>query len=738
MNAKHQVHSELTLMFTDIVGYSRLMGRDETLAIEMLGDYRQILLAHIAEHNGVFIEFAGDAIFARFDSALDAVNAAVAIQKHLHLFNQGKDKGAPLLQTRIGLHKGSVLLSGNAVLGDDVNIAARLEPLAMPDGICISKAVYDEVRLQLREPIKPLGAQSLKNIDQKIRAYLVKPAGIKMRDHLHYFWLGCSKKINAYRYPIIASVLLLIAAGIYFIPRWLVPGYAANYVEIANFQNLMNANGESDYFSAGITEAVRSQLADMRDVYLVEADKGIHAPIRLEGSVQRQGDNVRIAYRILRRDGNIQIAGGKLDGAYQDIFVLQDRLVGEIAKYLASEFKLQNFRPAPLKLTKDITAYDYYLQGLADLRKPLSHQNIDGAIQNFTQALINDKQFVKANAGMCEAYRQKYQLTQTASWVELAETYCFKVLAQEDASAKSYEAIGSLYRDFGKYSEAIDFLKKAADRDPDSVSTAISLARAYDLIGKAKLAEFIYLGLLKKHNRNWEAYHSYAYFLVRQGKYKAAIENYRKALALTPENSVALYNIGGAYLYLGEFGKAAQSLEHATALEPTSGAFSNAGTMYYFSGDYLQSIKMYEKALRIQPTDMEVMVSIADAYNFISNGRSISDRYFREAMSQAEGEIKSNSGSVLAHQTLALGYMHFGEYEKSEWELSKADQLDADNTVSYYAHLRLAIFLGSDKDIKTYIKKLINKSYSERLIVSDPYFSLLKEDKYKKLFNSVI
>src|ERR1041384_3792586 len=154
MVADHQEHREQTLMFSDIVGYSRLMGRDEALTIEMLGDYRKILLAHIAENDGIFIEFAGDAIFSRFDSALSAVKAAVAIQKHLQLFNQGRDKELPRLQTRIGIHKGLVLLRENAVLGDDVNIAARLEPLAVPDGICISKAIYDDIKIDVREPIR--------------------------------------------------------------------------------------------------------------------------------------------------------------------------------------------------------------------------------------------------------------------------------------------------------------------------------------------------------------------------------------------------------------------------------------------------------------------------------------------------------------------------------------------------------------------------------------------------------
>jgi adenylate cyclase len=427
MVAEHIQHCEQTLMFTDIVGYSRLMGRDEAMAVEMLGDYRKILLSHIEAQAGQLVEFVGDAIFARFDSAASATAAAIAIQQHLLAFNEARDKKLPRLQTRIGLHKGEVMLRDGAVFGDSVNIAARLEPLAVADGICISQTVYDEIRITLSSPAKRLGLQTLKNIEQKVRVFLIKPSGIGWRDHLHYFLRGLNKNIVTYRYPLTACLFAFIAAGIYFIPRWLVPGYTANYVEIADFQNLMNEKGDADYFSAGITEAVRSQLADMRDVYIVDAKEGIHAPIRLEGSVQKLDDNLRISYRLFRRKDNVQIAGGKLDGKYQDIFILQDRLVGEIARYLADEFELQNFRPAPLRLTGDVTAYDYYLRGLDLLDRPPSHENFDKSIQFFNTALIHDVNFSLAKSGICEAFWRKYQLTNEASWLVQAENYCLLI-----------------------------------------------------------------------------------------------------------------------------------------------------------------------------------------------------------------------------------------------------------------------------------------------------------------------
>ena len=734
MVANHQEHREQTLMFSDIVGYSRLMGRDEALTIEMLGDYRKILLAHIAEHDGVFIEFAGDAIFSRFDTAISAVKAAVAIQKHLQLFNQGRDKELPRLQTRIGIHKGLVLLRGNAVLGDDVNIAARLEPLAVADGICISKAIYDDIKIEVREPIKALGPQSLKNIQHKIRAYLIKPSGIKTRDHFHYFWLGCSKKINAYRYPITATVLVLFIAGFYFIPRWLVPGYAANYVEIANFQNLMNADGKSDYFSSGITEAVRSQLADMRDVYVVDAEKGIHAPIRLEGSVQKAGDNLRIAYRIFRREGNVQIAGGKLDGAYQDIFILQDRLVGDIARNLATEFKLQNFRPAPLKLTNDITAYDYYLQGRAYLNQPSSQENFDAAIQRFNEALVHDDNFALANSALCETYRFKYELTKSLNWVAEAKKYCNKAINQNSESSKTLAAIGALYRDTGEYTQAAEYLMKANQNDPEDIITIVALAGLYDLMKMEVKAESLYKEAIKKSPKNWETYQEYGYFLIRKGRHDEAIKSYYKVMNLTPDNIIALNNIGAAYLYLGEFKKAAEPLEKATKLESSSRAFSNLGVMYYYAGNFEKAVDAYKQAIKLEPTSIVYLYNIADAFFFKKDGAKLADDYFKKVEELAKKEIEISPANDTGYIYLASAHIHFGKTSLAKEFLSKALLLDSENPFSHYVNLRIAVVEGNDNAIKICAQKLQERGYSEELILADPYFHILKDKRFFSVF----
>lgn len=726
-------HCEQTLMFTDIVGYSRLMGRNESLAVEMLGDYRKILLAHIEAQGGILVEFVGDAIFARFDTAAAAVSAAIAIQQHLLAFNEARDKRLPRLQTRIGLNKGEVMLRDGAVFGDSVNIAARLEPLAVADGICISQSVYDDVRFALSAPAKRLGAQTLKNIQQKVRVYLIKPAGIGWRDHLHYFLRGLNRKIVAYRYPITATVLALIAAGIYFIPRWLVPGYAANYVEIADFKNLMNEKGDADYFSAGITEAVRSQLADMRDVYIVDAKEGIHAPIRLEGSVQKLGDNLRIAYRLFRRKDNVQIAGGKLDGTYQDIFILQDRLVGEIARYLADEFQLQNFRPAPLRLTNDITAYDFYMKGLDFLDNQTSHENADEAIKYFNTALVHDEKFALANTGLCSSYWKKYELTNSVAWLNQAEKFCLKAISLDENSSRTYKAIGAIYRDVGRYKDALEYLEKAVQIDDFDYASSITLAGTYDLIGKKELAEELYLKALDKFPKNWRVYSAYGYFLARNGRHEDAIVNYKKILKYMPENINALNNLATSYMYIGDFKASAELFEQASEIEIDSAVLVNTGTMYYSLGDIEKASVFYEKALRLEPNNYQWMAYAGDAYKFIPSRKKDADLFFRNVIKYALMDLEANKGIAKPYQYLARAYAYFGDLSEAKKMMEVADSINSISTESYYSHLRIAVSEKNDGKILQYARLLLENEYSLKLLIADPDFRILNEDRFKTL-----
>ena len=730
----HMEHRQLTLMFTDIVGYSRLMGRDETAAIELLGEYRRILLARIEEFQGTLIEFAGDAIFARFNCPVAAVQAAVAIQKDLGVFNRERDKTLPLLQSRIGIHAGEVALRDNAVFGDDVNIAARLEPIAVADGVCVSGEVYKAVKDVIHEPVLSLGKQTLKNIENRIKVYLIRPAGITLGTHAHYFWRTCQLKLGAYRYPIAASVLLLIAAGFYFVPRWLVPGYDANYVEIADFQNLMNDTREADYFSAGITEALRAQLADMRDVYILDADEGVRAPIRLEGNVQRVGDNLRIAYRLFRRKDNVQIAGGKLDGAYNDIFILQDRVVAEIAGYLAEEFGLRNFRPAALKLTSDVTAYDYYLQGLDYLKRPGSQENMDAAIKMFSTALVHDSKFTLASSGLCKVYVKKYSDTQNETWISQAEGYCQRALAQDSSLSEPYEALGSMYIKTGRLDDAITILQTAIDYDSENTDAMLTLAYAYQQQNQFEMAKNTLDTAIKKQPNYWRNIHELAFFYAKIGQLQKAVKTYNKVLDITPENAIAYSNLGSAYVLLGNFEKAAKAYENSVSLAPTSLSYTNTGMLYFLSGDYHKAVKMYRDAIKLSPNDYGAYVGLADSLRQLSEDKEKIHSLYLKAIAIAKRALQVNSTDLEAQQHLVICYLFTNQLNEAKLALDKAIAVDPANLNSLYAGVKYWTVLQNYTKAIEIIQRLVQAGYPSTFIEADPDLAqLIKRPSYQNL-----
>ncbi len=703
------------------------MGQNENQTIGLVGEYRRILLTRIEEFEGHVIEFIGDAVFARFDAPLSAVNAGIAIQNDLQAFNENSESHMPALRTRIGIHSGEVTQKDEALFGDDVNIAARLEPLAVADGLCISECVYRAVKSEINQPIKKLGPQSLKNIEGKIRAYLIRPNGITKRTHLHYALRTFQQKITAFRYPLAVALICLIASGFYLVPRWLVPGYTANYVEIADFKNLMSDGAKSDYFSAGITEALRSQLADMEDVYILDPAKGVRGPIRLEGSIQKVGDSLRIAYRLFRRKDNVQIAGGKLDGAYKDIFILQDRLVAEIGQYLAKEFQLKFFRPAALKLTSDVTAYDYYLKGMEFLRLPETHANYDAAIKYMTTALVHDEKFALANAGICRAYRGKYKLTQKVELLEKAEEYCLVALEQDDGQAEIYVSLSLIQEARGHYDTAADYLINAVSLDGGNVEAVAFLAGAYHSQNKLKLAEATFQNVIESYPMHWRGYYEYSYYLASIGRLDESIVMLNNALKFTPENEPALSNLGITYSYVGEYELAAKAFSKAVNIAPSAVGYSNAGTGYYYAGDYESAVEAFSSAVRLAPQDYRLMINLAEAFRKIPRSQKVVEKWCRSAISLASASLKLNPKSSEPHQFMALGYIHIGLFELAEKHLVLANELSENDIDLFFISLRVWSLLEKYENAFGVLTRLVKNGYPLSLIKSDPDLEGLRQ-----------
>jgi TolB-like protein/class 3 adenylate cyclase len=378
------------ILHADVAGFSRLMGEDETGTHQALGELRGAVDPLIAAHGGRIVGTAGDSLLADFSSVVDALNCAVEMQRASRAVN---DPIPPerRLELRIGVNLGDVIVDGDDIFGDGVNIAARLEALAQPGAVCISQTVYDQVRNKLDLDYRPLGAHRVKNIAEPVRAYAVGlPAAVPRPRRGRRSLLAAAGAF-------VLVVVGLAAWALHTQGGWELPGLgaASKPLEVASlaaptrlagrpsiavlpFKNL-SGDTSQDFFSDGITEDVITALGRFSNLLVIaksasfpfkgsnaspaEIGRLLDARYLLGGSIQRAGDRVRVNVELTEAATGFHVWSDTYDAEAKDIFAVQDeiahRVVGAAAVTL-TRFERERVLTKP---TKNLAAYEYVLRG---------------------------------------------------------------------------------------------------------------------------------------------------------------------------------------------------------------------------------------------------------------------------------------------------------------------------------------------------------------------------------------
>lgn len=333
-------------MFTDIVGYSAITQRDESLALALLDEHNRILREAIAAHGGQVIKTVGDAFLAEFVSALDAVKAAMAAQTALHQRN-ATTAGEPI-RIRIGIHLGDVVYREGDVFGDGVNIAARIQSAAAAEGICISGDVAGQVENKIGVPLISMGTPKLKNIERAIPVFAVRmpwmPADARPGKHP----VGQHKKMLWWALPIMA----LLAALAVWLPREKASPVAqpAPSLAVLPFADLSQTR-DQEYLGDGLAEEILNQLAQVQSLRLVGRTssfsfKGKNEDFRiigqklgvanlLEGSVRKDGNQLRVTAQLIRADDGTHLWSKTYARELKDVFAVQDEIAKDVATALS-------------------------------------------------------------------------------------------------------------------------------------------------------------------------------------------------------------------------------------------------------------------------------------------------------------------------------------------------------------------------------------------------------------------
>jgi adenylate cyclase len=491
------VERKLAVIFAaDIAEYSRLMGLDEVGTLRRLQAYRTILDRLIAAHRGRIFNTAGDSFVADFGSAVDAVECAVAVQDTIEKENEGRQAGEPM-RFRIGIHLGDVLVEGSDLFGDGVNIAARLEALAEPGGICLSGAVRDQIGSRLPIGLTSLGEQRVKNIADPVRVFKVGGASGRGSG------LPARHGRAAIRTLVLVPALLalIIVAGAAW---WLWPGrqseprplqaestsvpvqpYSAPRLSIVvlPFANLSD-DPQQEYFADGITEDLTTDIARIQGSLVIARNtaftyKGKPFDIKqigrelgvryvLEGSVRRSGNQVRINVQLVDAETGAHLWAERFDRDISDLFAVQNEITARIARSLESQLAIAEAR----RPTENPDALDYMLRGRAVLTRPISRENNDEAVKLFESALALDPKEVDTHAWLSVALTVRVTdelSTDPDADLQRAERLADQALAASPDSALAHYAKGQVLRAQSRCREAIPEFERAIALDPSRV-----------------------------------------------------------------------------------------------------------------------------------------------------------------------------------------------------------------------------------------------------------------------------
>lgn len=538
------------ILHADVVGFSRLMGEDEAGTHRTLGELRGAVDPVIATHHGRIVGTAGDSLLADFASVVDALGCAVAMQRATRAIN---DPLSPerRLELRIGVNLGDVIIDGDDIFGDGVNIAARLEALAQPGTVCISQTVYDQVRNKLDLDYRPLGSHRVKNIAEPVRAYAVGMPAVSPRRR------GVRVRLLS-----AAVAALLAIAGI---AAWvwhtglLAPKPAATTTAPANlagqpsvavlpFKNLSSDAGQA-FFSDGITEDVITALGrfsnllvvakaasfQFRDRNLPPAEVGrlLGARYLLDGSVQRAGDRVRVNVELTEAATGQNVWSQDYDAEVKDIFGVQDdiarRVVGA-ASVTLTRFERERALARP---TANLSAYEYVLRA----REYLSHATRDGndrAQDMFQHAIDLDPGYAAAYAelglSLVEAVSSGW--TQfVADDLDRAEQLGRKALSIDPSSTAGYRLLAEVDLSRGHFDLALGQVDRALEINPSAADSAETKAGV----------------------------------LVWAGRAAETVPWAKRALGLDPTDARAALYLGIAGYLLGHYGEAVEALDRALA-----------------------------------------------------------------------------------------------------------------------------------------------------------------------------
>jgi len=598
-------------MFTDMVGYTALGQRNESLSLALVDEQRKVIRPVLTRHGGREVKTIGDAFLVEFPNAVDAARCAYDIQRAIREFNFALES-EKRIHIRVGIHVGEVVESQGDLVGDAINVASRIEPIAPDGGVCLTHRAYDLVRGKLDLQFMSLGRKVLKNVAEPMEIYrIVMPWEEKA---------PVSEQLDHHR------IVVLPLANV-------------------------SSEQEGEYFADGMTDELISTLSRIGGLKVVartsamrykgekktagEIGRELHVSSLLEGSVRKEGNRVRITIQLINAASEEQLWRGKYDRELQGFFSLQSEIAEKVADELSVTLLSGEKEDMERRATEDLSAHILYLKG-RHFWNERSKEAIDKAVKYFEEAIKLDPKFALAYSALADCFT----LYGAFGWLKPGDSFprakenALKSLELDPRLAEPHATLADVLNSYeGKWEESETEFKRAIELKP-SYSTA-----------------HMWYGLLLS-------------FLER---FEEAGEQFRLAVELDPLSRVGRLNLASVLEDTGKQAEAIEELESALKADPDFAYLHNVlGWAYYHDSRTEDGISELKKAVAMTDGDPQLKADLACALGFSGQKKEA-----RAILSNVQDASKVEHVSKMK---LAQVFFAIGEYDEAFRLLEKARQ----------------------------------------------------------------
>ena len=689
------------IMFTDIVGFTTLMGNDEEKAIELLKKNRELQKPIIEQFNGHWIKELGDGVMTSFNTVFDAVNAAIKIQETCAVSND--------FLLRIGIHLGDVVFENDDVFGDGVNIASRIVSLAEPGGIYVSGKIYAEIKNQKSIESVFLGMYDLKNVASSVEIFAISNPGIaiplkeklKLKKKEIPFEKKPSKKIL---FTVGAVVVAVMLSGIYYFKFNSRVGKSteAKSIAVLPFINL-SSDKNDEYFADGMCDEILTNLSKIGDLKVISRTsvlqyKNTKKNLReiaeelgvnniLEGSVQKSNDRIRINVQLINAKTDEHLWAESYDRENKDVFSIQSEIAKKIAHELKATLSENEKSLIDEKPTENLQAYDYYLRGNSYVDRTFiiirNEAELEDAERMYRAAFRLDPAFTEAYSKLIKAYLSIYWDHSEANFADYkikAKNLLDSLLAQNSDKPAVHVAKGYFkYHGERDYPGAIAEFDIAEKSNPNNFEVILAKGFVYRRLGKLDNAikNFEKAVDLNPNDRQ-SLFSLYETHLWNRNAVEGLLL-IDKAISQSPDNPEVYMSKAKAFIdYKNDFKAARTVLDNARNLVNASKLNEAYGYLDFCQGNSEEVIKAYTPySDNLESNQFEIFsYSQALAVFYKAEGKLDSaKKYFIKDKELMGSMMKKAPDDFRIHRNLGIAFAGLGEKEKALEHANRACQL---------------------------------------------------------------